>query len=621
MREMIIRPSSGKQLQALYASGGFADDDAFVITDLAGETPFGGTLCNLGMDYAVQLAPDGTGRSMCGGLDVTSSFGMGKAWYLRDEADGEVWTPFFCPAGEKNDGYSVSYLPGQATVRSLKNKIATELTISTSPDCPCEIWRVRLENRSAQDRTLTFTTYVEISPGMSLETRYVEKQKALVMRRSLDSLGESPLGIPERDLVMFHSSTLVPTFHQTDKTAFIGEGKTLRNPRQVSDERENGAEGQASEAVASMTVEIELPIEGEAEFAFVFGVAKNPDEALHVASQLTKMKLVDEALERARTHWAEACSGLQVKTLDRAFDALVNTWLPYETYASWIAERTGGVCLDPSRVADSLRRLHPLIPSAPALCRRNLLSFVAGASANGTYSNDEESLVTLTPSELLWLAASTAAYVAETGDLSVLEERVGLRDGLTLTLRGHCERAIGLCAQAGEALGDPWVHRLLARTVSLWGTVVGESQVLNEASRKLADRPDYPEQRNMPRRMKYFQTLSPTLADSPLSQSLGNTADGEIGEMCRLHSIISEDILGVRAAREGLTLQPNLPSGWCECSITRRYRQDVYHIHIRRGAAPRKKGVSIVADGEPVLGEALPYSGGGAEHNVDVTIG
>jgi len=626
MLRMNIQPGGSAGLQLTYAVGQFMEeDDSFLVAQLGGESPFGSILCSLGSEYAVHIAPDGSGRSLYGGLDVTPITGQGKAWYVKDRESGSVWSPFFSPVCERANEYEVRYLPGRATVHSLKDKIASTLTVSTVPGYPCEIWRVKLENRSAVNRSLTFTTFIEPCIGVNLEATYLGPQKALLIRRPLSAV-EPGAGDSTHDMVVFHSSTLTPTRYQTDRSAFVGEGRTLRSPQELDEKREESETG-TSKVIASLTVDIELPIEGEAEFAFCLGVAESPEEALEISQKLGSMHAVNELLKVSEGYWQDLCSAVKVKTPDRALDAMINTWLPYEAYAGWIRQRTGGVCLDPARVADVLRRLYALIPTAPHICHENLLSFAAGLSVLGTYSPDSGSLVSLPARELLWLAACAERYVAETGDTSTLTEIVPLRDGPELTLKEHCERVIRMCIHGEGAAFDP----LLEQVVRHWALISGGADefapyIEGIENRRMLEKPDRGEQRHLPRRVKFFQTASPALSDSDVSDKIDNffsmdaSPDGESGAACCVYAAVVETVLGLQATAEGLSLHPRLPESWKHCEVTRTYKGDTYRITIKQTSAPSKKAISVVVDGEPVLGDMLPFFNDGAEHQVDVVV-
>lgn len=627
---MIIRPHGTTDQQIPYATGHFGAGDAFVVNQIGAASPFGGLLCSFGSDYAVELLPDGSGCSWYLGKPITSPARLGKAWYIRDKETGETWSAFFSPVGAKSDEYEITYQPGQATAFCLKNKIASSLTIASVPYHSYELWSVELENRSAHHRTLEFTTYVELAGMPMLEALFRPEEKSLLMRRPLSAGDMGPMDSPLATSVVFHSSTLTPTRFAIERTDFIGDGRTLNNPAYVKDDQISGENGCVTNPIAALTVEIELPIEGGADFGFCFGVAPTPESATSTIHAFFRHDAVRKVVEDSRAQWDELCSSVRIDTSDRALNALVNTWLPYETYAGWIREHKGTGALDPSRVADVLRCLYPVTGVALDQVRRSLLRFAAGLTLLGSYSPDNQSLVSLPPAEMLWLVISTAKYIAESGDRSVLAESIALRDGPVLPLQEHCERIIRLCLNATSGSDDD-DSRLLAQTIKLWSLISGDLEAIGQAlevlNQRTSDRNKHSESRTLPRRVRYVQSLAPTLSDKAVIDdvrsylSAEETGASDVDAVCSLYSALVERTFGLNATYEGLSLNPRLPESWFECEIIRIFRGDTYKINIARKSAASGKSPSIVVDGEPVLGEMLPYFGDGGEHTVEVTVG
>jgi hypothetical protein len=258
--------------------------------------------------------------------------------------------------------------------------------------------------------------------------------------------------------------------------------------------------------------------------------------------------------------------------------------------------------------------------------RTNLLNFASGISLQGTYSPDSESIIALPPMELLWLATCTARYIAETGDESILNASVAGNHDVDLTLGEHCERIIRMCIQDDKAHNS-----LLAKTVRLWSLMnkdAKECKIQLSTIFKASDDDDkHPEERSLPRRLRYFQSVSPVLNELPLMREIESLFDNdgalasETGVACCLYSTLVEQILGIEATNGGLIIKPNLPKSWQECKITRLFRNDIYNIHLKRAIIPTKKGGStIIIDGEPALGNMLPYFDDTMEHNVEVMV-
>lgn len=628
---MIIRPHGATDQHVPYAAGRFTKRDAFAVNQIGAASPFGGLLCSVGSDYSVELLPDGSGCSRFGGRELTHSSRLSKAWYIRDKVSGEYWTCFFSPTGKRSNEYEVVYEPGQASVFSLKNKIASTLTIATVPGLPCEVWRISLENRSATPRVLEFTTYIEPRAAATMEAVFRRSDNVLLMRR--------PLGAPEiipdealaDDLVLFHSCTLSAARYCIEKSDFTGDRRSLATPAYIEDCEKTSEDGCVRDLVAALTVEVELPVEGEAEFGFTFGVAPNPESALRITQALSKPDAVRDAIEVSRKCWQELSNTVQVQSSDRVFDALVNTWLPYEVYASWIRQRNAPANLDPAQVADILRCLHPITGAAAHIVRPALLSFAAGLSLLGSYSPDDKSIVSIPPTELLWLVISAGRYVAETGDSSILAESIALKDGPAMPLHEHCERVLRMALSAKSTDSNFGDDRLLAETIRMWSLIrqdfAEHGKMLETLQRRNLTREDRLEKRMLPRRLKYLQSITPVMSDKAvlddLSDHLGSGSNtiGDVSALNSLYSVLVEWTLGLSVTSEGLVLDPRLPDSWIECEMYRQFRGDKYKILLKRNSVEPGCRSSIVVDGEPVLGNMLPFFGDGEQHIVEVTVG
>jgi cellobiose phosphorylase len=68
---------------------------------------------------------------------------------------------------------------------------------------------------------------------------------------------------------------------------------------------------------------------------------------------------------------------------------------------------------------------------------------------------------------------------------------------------------------------------------------------------------------------------------------------------------ITQWILGIRPTYDGLEIAPVIPASWPGFRVTRKFRNTVYHVAVRR-AGPGKH-VSLVVDGAPVDGNTVPF--------------
>lgn len=80
-------------------------------------------------------------------------------------------------------------------------------------------------------------------------------------------------------------------------------------------------------------------------------------------------------------------------------------------------------------------------------------------------------------------------------------------------------------------------------------------------------------------------------------------------------------ILGIRAEYDGLRIDPCIPAGWKEFSVTRRFRQQRYTITVHNPNGAQKGVARVVVDGREVRGNLVPLGFSGTEHAVEVWMG
>jgi cellobiose phosphorylase len=82
----------------------------------------------------------------------------------------------------------------------------------------------------------------------------------------------------------------------------------------------------------------------------------------------------------------------------------------------------------------------------------------------------------------------------------------------------------------------------------------------------------------------------------------------------------SQHILGIRPEFDGLHVDPCIPKQWKEVTVTRRFRNSIYHITIKNPKG-RNRGVSeMTLDGTRMSGNVLPVLNDHKQHDVEVTI-
>ena len=84
---------------------------------------------------------------------------------------------------------------------------------------------------------------------------------------------------------------------------------------------------------------------------------------------------------------------------------------------------------------------------------------------------------------------------------------------------------------------------------------------------------------------------------------------------------ISQYILGVYPTHNGLSINPCVPSGFGDFSITRQFREGTYDITVKNPDNVQKGILSITVDGKPINGHVVPYEKGKQHYQVEVVMG
>ena len=84
---------------------------------------------------------------------------------------------------------------------------------------------------------------------------------------------------------------------------------------------------------------------------------------------------------------------------------------------------------------------------------------------------------------------------------------------------------------------------------------------------------------------------------------------------------ISQYILGIYPTHKGLQVNPCIPSGFGDFTVTRKYRNTTYHIQVKNTANVQKGVAKMLVNGTEVPGSIIPYDAGQAEANVEVIMG
>ncbi|MCH5344221.1 MAG: glycosyl transferase [Acetatifactor sp.] len=84
---------------------------------------------------------------------------------------------------------------------------------------------------------------------------------------------------------------------------------------------------------------------------------------------------------------------------------------------------------------------------------------------------------------------------------------------------------------------------------------------------------------------------------------------------------VSQYILGVYPTHKGLSVDPCVPAGFGDFTVTRKFREGTYHIQVKNPGGVQKGVISMTVDGKALEGNIIPYEKGKAQYEVVITMG
>lgn len=388
----------------------------------------------------------------------------GEICYLRDEDSGELWsaTPF---ATNDNQLYTVNHGRGFTRFRHERHGISQEMTISVPPDDPVKLVKLRLQNKTAEQRHLSVTYYAEWVLGVKRQesapfifTEWDDSAQIMLARNAYQEtfrdatafLGlfpqpESSIGAATSDISW-----------TADRHEFLGRNGTFENPAAMARERLSGKTGALYNTCGAVQAKLLLEPGTERTVNILLGCEHSREAAIKLAQKYYANNTCEQAFKRTKQFWDGVLDQIAVSTPSPAMDVLLNGWLLYQTLGCRMWARSGfyqagGAYGFRDQLQDSLALLH----SSPELSRAQILfhashQYEEGDVQHWWHEETHRGIRTDFSDDYLWLPYTVARYVNHTGDDSILEEIVSYLSSEPLR-EGEYERyePTQLCNQSG----------------------------------------------------------------------------------------------------------------------------------------------------------------------------
>ena len=414
----------------------------------------------------------------------------GRYLYLLDEATGAYWSPSWQPTQSDLDDYECRHGMGYTTITSLRSGIRAETCYFVPLGETLEIWRARVTNERSERARLSLFGTVEFclwdaqDDATNFQRNYsigeVEVEDGVIYHKSEYR--------ERRDHFAFFACSDRSAGFDTSRDAFLGPYRGWDRPIVVEHGATSGSIAHGWQPIGAHQARLELAPGETREVIFVLGYAENPADAKFdppgsqtidkrrvcpVIERYLEPAAADAAFAALGARWDELLGSFQVDTGNEHLDRMVNVWNAYQNMVTFNLSRSAS--LFESGIGrgmgfrDSNQDLLGFVHMVPDRARERILDIAAtqlpsggayhqyqpltkrGNDAVGSGFNDDPA----------WLVLAVAAYVKETGDLSILDVPVPYDNapGTEQPLSDHLRRAIDYTLERLGPHGLPLIGR------------------------------------------------------------------------------------------------------------------------------------------------------------------
>ena len=402
----------------------------------------------------------------------------------------EFWSPSWQPCQTQLEDYTCRHGLGYTTIGSTYAGIRAETCYFVPLGETLEVWRLRLTNQRREAAKVSVFGSVEFCLWDAWDdyTNYQRNFNTGEVEIENEVIYHKTEYRERRDHFAYFASSEPVAGFDTQREAFLGAYRGWQSPQAV-------AKGQCTNSVAHgwspvgvLQNKLILKPGETREIIFVLGYHENPvaekfdppgsqhvnkKYVLPVIERYLKAAVVEEALQKLRSHWQELIGVLQVETPDTDTNRMVNIWNAYQCMVTFNMSRSASYFESGigrgMGFRDSNQDLLGFVQMAPERARQRLLDIAATQLPDGGAYHQYQPLTKRGNNDVggnfnddpLWLVLGVAAYLRETGEWGILSEPVQYdnQPGSEAPLFEHLQRAIQYTLSRPGPHGLPLIGR------------------------------------------------------------------------------------------------------------------------------------------------------------------
>ncbi|HVN53444.1 MAG TPA: glycosyl transferase [Anaerolineaceae bacterium] len=397
----------------------------------------------------------------------------GRYLYLRDDGDGDFWSPSWQPVRKPLEDYSCRHGMGYTIISSTYRGIQAETRYFVPLDETLEIWQMRLTNSRSQTADLSVFSLVEFCLWDALDdasnyqrnfnTGEVEIESGVIYHKT-------EYRERRNHFAYFACSEPLAGF-DTQREDFLGAYRGWHEPQTVTEGRSRNSVAHGWAPIGSHHIRIHLQPGETRTIQFILGYYENQADVkftapgtgiinkqgvLPIIQRYLQAGEVEVAFAALQAEWDRLLRRFQVNTPDSHTNRMVNIWNAYQCMITFNLSRSAS--LFESGIGrgmgfrDSNQDLLGFVHMVPERARQRLLDLASTQLETGGAFHQYQTLTRRGNNDIgsdfnddpLWLVIGCLAYLKETADWSILDEKVPYEScpGTEQPLHEHLQRSI-----------------------------------------------------------------------------------------------------------------------------------------------------------------------------------
>ncbi len=373
----------------------------------------------------------------------------GRYYYIKEGND--VWAPGWQPVRADLDSYECRHGMGYTRITGCKNDLEAQLLAFVPVNDTCEINRITLTNKGSADKEFKLFSYVEFCTWNAMDD--MTNFQRNLSTGEVEVIGSTIYHKTEyrerRNHYAVYSVNAEIDGFDTSRDEFLGAYRPTSDPQVVEEGQAHNSVASGWYPIGSHQLNVKLAPGESKTFIFVLGYCENPVddkfEAPNVVNKKPAKALldkystdagVDAAFKELNDTWEALLSKFTVKSSDDKLDRMVNIWNQYQCMVTFNMSRSASYYESGigrgMGFRDSCQDLLGFVHLIPDRARQRIIDIASTQFEDGSAYHQYQPLTKKGNSDIgsgfnddpLWLIAGTSAYLRETGDYSILDEKV-----------------------------------------------------------------------------------------------------------------------------------------------------------------------------------------------------